>query len=239
MSARDTAAVGDAPPLLEPPKALDKRSLSERTYAILQAEIVSGRMPPGHRIDVDALARTLEVSKTPIKESLQRLALEGLVDIAPRRASFVAASDPRRLIELLQVRRMLEVGACADVVAHSKEQDASSLHGMMAQMQAYARGNGDRSDLLPFLQFDQAFHSRFMAIAGNSELDRIYQHMRVHMQVGRAYYLSPSLDMSQTIEEHAAIMRCIEERDVPRLQGAVSTHIERVQAFIQARINHE
>ncbi len=226
------ASTEDVVSTLNLPVALDKRSLSEQTYAILQAEIMSGRMPPGQRIDVDALAGTLGVSKTPIKESLRRLELEGLVEIAPRRASFVAAPNPRRLIDLLQVRRMLEVGACADVVGCSGDNDTAALLDTIRRTKELSVGEAEMPDLVAFLSLDQAFHTRFISIAGNIELNRIYEHLRGHMQVGRTYYMSRSLDIHQAIEEHTAIVHSLQAKDIPGLQAAVTVHIERVQAFI-------
>ena len=212
----------------------DTRSLSERVYGLLLNEIVSGRLGANAQIDIDDLARQLQISRTPIKESLSRLSAEGLVDIVPRRGSFVSRSHPRRLVELLDVRRMLEEGCCDDVTARADDEGIAALRAELKLMKEISSVEVWRAKVDDFVKLDQAFHVRFVALAGNSELDRLYERLHVHMHIGRVYYPSATIDLDRTMAEHEAIVDALERRDAEGLREVVRDHITRVRAFVAA-----
>ena len=93
------------------PASLDRRTLWQRVHDHLRDEIVSGALPPGAELHEFALARSLGVSRGPVREALGRLATEGLVTIRPRRGAIVRALSNEEFIEAYQVREALEMMA--------------------------------------------------------------------------------------------------------------------------------
>ena len=83
-------------------------TLTEQAYRQLEEEIVTLRLEPGEFLSEYALATSLEIGRTPIREALQRLAREGLVTILPRKGILVSETDPRKQLLVLEVRRELE-----------------------------------------------------------------------------------------------------------------------------------
>jgi DNA-binding GntR family transcriptional regulator len=224
---------------LEMHDAFDTRSLSERVYGLLLNEIVSGRLAANAQVDIDELARQLHISRTPIKESLNRLAAEGLVDIVPRRGTFVSRSHPRRLLELLDVRLMLEEGCSDDVAARADEAGVAALRAELDQMREFSTADVWRAKVDDFVKLDQAFHIHFVSLAGNAELDRLYERLHVHMHIGRVFYPSATIDLDRTMVEHEAIVEALERRDGPGLRQVVRDHIGRVRGFVAATLEPE
>jgi DNA-binding GntR family transcriptional regulator len=218
--------------------SFDTRSLAARAYGLILNEIVSGRLAPNQQIDIDGLAQQLGISRTPIKESLSRLAAERLVDILPRRGTFVCEFNTKRLLDLLQVRRMLETGCCTEVAEAATHADVARLRDLAEEMRRFD-ADAIRSDFQTLIALDQEFHDRFVTLAGNAELIRMHRQARVHMLIGRVYFLSDSLDLEQMYAEHAAIVDALAARDVRRLETAVGDHITRVRDSVAARVDGE
>jgi DNA-binding GntR family transcriptional regulator len=98
---------------------INQTKISDQVYEYLRGEIISGRLAPGERLDLDRIVEQLKVSKMPIKEALGRLAGEGLVDIQSRRGTYVGRVDARDLAETFEVRRALEMLAGLSILVRS------------------------------------------------------------------------------------------------------------------------
>src|SRR5689334_24130772 len=96
--------------------------LSDRAYAALRDRLIAVVIPPGSPIDEDALTRELAVGRTPVREAIRRLALEGLVVVYPRRGTFAAAINITSLTDLTDVRTVLEAHA-AERAARLRDDD--------------------------------------------------------------------------------------------------------------------
>src|SRR5512136_2843678 len=103
--------------LVEPYFPLDRTDLTERTYAVLKDRILTRRMEPGARVSVPEVASALGVSRTPVNDALKRLANEGLVEIVPRRGTFVTGLTASDVSELFDIRLLIEAHAVEAIVA--------------------------------------------------------------------------------------------------------------------------
>src|SRR5262245_36806155 len=91
---------------------LTLRGVLEETFDLLKSKILAGELAPGQRVDVALIAKQLEVSRTPVNDALQKLAAQDLVQIIPRKGSFVKRISPRDLEHIYQMRQALEGKAC-------------------------------------------------------------------------------------------------------------------------------
>ena len=82
--------------------------LADRAYRELSRAIITGRIEPGTRLSVPELARQLDISRSPVREAVQRLIYDGLAENRGRRGAIVAMIDPRDFLSLLEVRQLLE-----------------------------------------------------------------------------------------------------------------------------------
>src|SRR2546426_10841865 len=110
--------------------------LSDRAYAALRDRLISLAVPPGAPIDEDTLTRELGVGRTPVREAIRRLALEGLVVVSPRRGTFAAAINITSLTDLTDVRTVLEAHAAERAARLADEDDRAGASRLIDDLRA-------------------------------------------------------------------------------------------------------
>ena len=103
--------------------SLQAKRLTDTVYTLLREQILSGAFAPGERLNVEALAHQLNISQTPLKGALALLVNDGLVEVQPRRGTFIAQVSPRQISELVAIRRALELLAAETILDHVTPED--------------------------------------------------------------------------------------------------------------------
>ena len=203
------------------PAVLDPRTLWQRVHEHLREEIVSGRLTPGTELQEVVLARSLGVSRGPIREALGRLATEGLVTIRPRRGAVVRALSNEEFIEAYQVREALEMMAVQLATPALTAEDLAAMERLIEEMAA----RGEAEDTQGFFEANTAFHQRFFEAAGNRMLSELYRQLRGQIDRHRLRSLELRGDLRRSIDEHRAILWAARTGDVERAVRLTSDHI--------------
>jgi DNA-binding GntR family transcriptional regulator len=214
-------------PAAEPsPAAVSVQRLTDAAYRILKAQILSQAFAPGQRLRVDDLAARLGMSRTPVKDALNALAAEGLVDIVPRRGTFVAGLSAETIAEVFELRRALELLAAESLVARVTDEEIAELKELLAALDDSAQDDADEH-----MRRNMAFHRAFVRMAGNRKLLEVYESLNVHIQIARihARWQNWQQRRPQEREEHQAILQALETRDAASLAAAVDAHIRRAK----------
>ncbi len=216
--------------------ALEHQHINEQTYEILLSRILSQQFAPGQRLQVDEIAAALRVSRTPVKDAINRLAVEGLIVVVPRKGTFVADVTPEGLTDLFDVRLMIELHAAELAIVRGSDEDIAELESLVSSLEKFV--DGDRYiDYKTYLKLDNEFHLKMLRMAGNALLLKLYRDINLHIQVVRAYQKEPSvaIEAIQSHHEHQAILAALKARDVAAMRAAVTTHVQnRGQQFIKA-----
>lgn len=201
---------------------INQTKISEQVYDYLHGEIVSGRLAPGTRLDLDELVDLLKISKMPIKEAIGRLASEGLLDIQARRGTYVGKVDARDLAETFEVRCALEMLAGELAVTRATKLEVGQLRQLITRMES-SQNVGEHLDL------NFQFHSLIVGLSNNRKLIEMYHRLRVPIQVAAIHYRSEDwvARIAQEQKEHRAIVRALELRDAEAVSRAISSHIKR------------
>ncbi|HET7009700.1 MAG TPA: GntR family transcriptional regulator, partial [Anaerolineales bacterium] len=211
---------------------LHRTDLTEQTYQVLKDLILRRQLHPGERISVDDIAQRLGVSRTPVTDGLKRLAVEGLVDIVPRRGTFVSTLTAKDVAELFEVRAVIEQYAAHRILLEGKTEAYLRLIERPMQQMRQATESGDYRDYSAFMDGDRDFHLALVDLAGNDRLSRVYAELNVHIQVSRAHYLNTVEDAVQALLEHDAIVDAFRARDAEAVERSLGTHINNVRARI-------
>jgi len=203
------------------PASLDHRTLWQRVHEHLREEIISGRLAPGTELQEVALARSLGVSRGPVREALGRLATEGLVAIRPRRGAVVRALSNEEFIEAYQVREALEMMAVRLAVPRLTAEDLVAMEGLIDEMAS----RGEAEDVQGFFEANTEFHERFFQIAGNRMLSELYRQVRGQIDRHRLRSLELRGNLRRSIEEHRAILWAARTGDIERTVRLASDHI--------------
>ena len=209
---------------------LNHTHLNEQTYKVLREKLLRRDLAPREKISVEEVAQALGVSRTPVVVALQQLANDGLVEIVPRRGTFVTEltvrdvaelSDMRLMIELYAAERILENGEAEAFLAHIQD----ALGGMERAMV-----DDDYGDYEAFIACDRDLHLELVRRAGNEHLLRVYSQMNVHMQIARAHYMDSVEKARQACHEHEMLVQAFRKRDLAGVRQALRAHIGTVKA---------
>ena len=213
-----------------PPLARRPVSLGEEVYAVLFAQIMSLKIAPGARITIDALARDLGVSPTPVREALGRLEGEGLIHKTHLVGYRAAPQLSRRQFDdLYDMRLMLEPYAAAKAAEAISEDSLATLAAIGREM---AEGEQDYGR---FAQLDQRFHDEIARAGGNGLVEEALDRLHTHVHLFRLMYHSTVTQGA--LREHAALVAALQQRDGPKAAKLMRAHIERSRARFAARMD--
>ena len=178
---------------------------SELIRAALERDILSGRLPPGTKLEEEALAIHYGASRTPVREALKQIASEGLVDLRPRQGAFVAQLTVGNLIEMFEVMSLLEADCAALASRRHTAQDRALLTGAHDACNRAAA----RNEPLEFYKANRDFHECIYRATHNAFLEDQTTALRNRLEVyRRETTFHPGL-MSVSLVEHEHILRSI------------------------------
>lgn len=211
--------------------------LRDVVFKTLRQGILTGELKPGERLMEIHLANKLGVSRTPIREAIRKLELEGLVTMIPRRGAEVAQITEKSMKDVLEVRKVLDnlsvELACERITEEEKEQ----LKNACVDFEDAVR-TGDFSMIA---KTDVVFHDIIVAATRNMRLSQMVNNLAEQMYRYRFEYIKDSSQHSRLIGEHREICQGIIERDKEKALAAIETHIDNQEKAVlrQIRIDRE
>jgi len=210
-------------------RPLRRVAITADVYQSLRDAIFSGELRAGERLDVQGLAGTFEVSNQPVKEALNRLALEGLVIIKPRSGTFVRTLTVDEMNHILDARLMIEGFAVRHMQSPSEE--------AIDRLDRLARDLADIANAAPFAylkynEVDIEFHEGLVELAQNPELLRLYRSLHSHYVTARAYFSSAQEKALASESDHEEIVKAIRRGARSRATSLVESHILSAQKGI-------
>jgi DNA-binding GntR family transcriptional regulator len=214
----------------EPDAPLENRTLREQVIDHLREEILASRLEPGTELGEAALARSLGISRGPLREALGQLTAEGLVTIVPRRGAVVTRLTRKEFIDAYQVREALESLAVRLAVPRLTVAQKAELHHLCAEMERLAAAG----DVPGFFELNRRFHRLLVAASGNTKLEAV--HAQLIAQMGRLMSRSAELrgGLERSAAEHRALVAAIDAGDAARSAMLLEEHIEVPQRLLDA-----
>jgi DNA-binding GntR family transcriptional regulator len=191
----------------------------------LREAIVFGRLKLGEAVSEDRLAALLNVSRTPVREALTALQMQGLVVIQPQRGSYVFQPTERDVADLCEFRRMVETHALR--LAYAK--GTSELGCDLAEAQARMEQAELNANALLAAKADEEFHNAFFAHCGNRILVESYALVSGRIGAVRFFARGSSGSREASSAGHRAIIRAIAARDLDTAETVLSKHIMNMQ----------
>ena len=209
--------------------------LRDVVFNTLRQAILKGELKPGERLMEIALAERLGVSRTPIREAMRKLELEGLVVMIPRRGAQVANITEKDLNDVLEVRIALE-NMAIEKACQNMTEDAMSKLWMAAKTFVRTTAEGD---LVKMAEADVAFHEIIYQASDNRRLIQVLNNLREQIYRYRVEYLKEEETRNLLVREHEEMTRAIRERDVKNAQRIAYQHIENQRMGIIRSIQTE
>lgn len=206
--------------------------LRDVVFITLREAILKGELAPGERLMEIALAQQLGVSRTPIREAIRKLELEGLVLMTPRKGAVVAEITKKDLKDVLEVREHLEELAVQLACDKATPEDIV----IMKKLHQEFIESLSQTDLTVIAEIDVRFHDAIYATTDNKRLIQILNNLREQMYRYRLEYIKDEAKRKTIVEEHEKIIRGIEEKNVEYAKQYIKTHINNQEAAILEKI---
>jgi DNA-binding GntR family transcriptional regulator len=200
--------------------SLAPRALYQDVAERLRQQIFARALEPGHWIDEQKLCLEFGISRTPLREALKVLAVEGLVTMKVRRGAYVTEMSAEDVTQVYHLLGLLESDAAAEVAQRASTADLAELRALHERLERQSRQRE------AFFASNEAFHLRLLAIAGNRWRAQIVADLRKVMKLNRHHSLFRRGRLADSLAEHRQIMQALERHDAKAAQALMRGHFE-------------
>jgi DNA-binding GntR family transcriptional regulator len=206
---------------------IDNSNLWDKTYAILKERLIRREFKPNEKLSIPQLAETLGVSRTPIRDALNRLEMEGLVTTISKVGTFVKPIEVSDVLDIMDTRLMLEFWTVESIAALPRRE----LHDTLTKMEDILLQSSrlmDSSVFESYLQadFNLAFHLEFIKLGRNQKNIEIYQNLMNYRFVAMKSSLITKEMVVTAQEQHYAIIDSLKAGDASDIKKVVHLHME-------------
>lgn len=199
-------------------------------YENLKKRIIHNTLKPGEPLNESSLSKELKTSKTPIREALQQLQKEGLVENIPGKGSFVSRISFQDIREIHEIREILECEAIKRAIMKVDKEKLKLLRDRFTSSEY-----GKEKSELSFFKSGDEIHTFIFETLGNSRLTEIYKGLQDHIVRNRIYFFnnSPSARSKESFQEHLEILDAMEAQDPERAEKAVRNHLRNSLEYLK------
>jgi DNA-binding GntR family transcriptional regulator len=210
----------------------DYKPLREVIFNSLREAIIIGELRPGERLMEVQLAEKMGVSRTPVREAIRKLELEGLVDMIPRKGAHVAELSVKDIMDVLEVRASLDGLATALAAERITDDELKELNHINGQFSTYI----EKENLSGSVKKDVEFHDIIYKASRNDKLITILSNLREQVQRFRVIYLKDYSSPKNLIKEHNDIFAAVSSRSLESARAVAKTHIKNQEKTILSSI---
>ncbi len=217
-------------------KLEEYKPLRDVIFENLREAILDGRLKPGQRLMEIQLAEQMGVSRTPVRESIRKLELEGLVVMIPRKGAYVSNMSLKDVIEVLEIRASLEGLAAYLAAERITDEDLIKLEKIADDFSQ----SKDDYDLETLLRKDVEFHECIFKATNNKKLHQLITSLWEQVYRFRFMYISDYESTVNIDKEHRLILDALKSRDSELAKKYAKEHIEKAEQFmIEKAMNKE
>ncbi len=199
---------------------LARRALYQDVADRLRQQIFARQLEPGSWIDEVKLAAEYGISRTPMREALKVLAVEGLVTLKAGRGAYVTEMSRDDVAQVYHLLALMESDAAAEVARRATPEQRSELRALHDKLEKQVRQRD------AFFATNEAFHLRLLEIDGNRWRAQIVTDLRKVMKLNRHHSLFKSGRLSESLAEHREIMKALEAGDAEAARRLMRAHFD-------------
>lgn len=202
---------------------IQKTTLHMQIADTLREMVMNGELKEGDKINENELCAVMGISKTPLREALRVLSVEGLICLVPNRGSFVTKPTIAEIIEMFEVMSALE-GVCARAAA-KKMNDAQFV--ALEKLHAKLESEYKRRDPKAYIRINNQYHAFIQELAGNRTLNQIVNGLRKKILLYRLQSLNLPGRFDDSIEEHRELLAAFRDRAPQRAERIMKLHLQK------------
>lgn len=220
---------------LQPIKLDSYKPLRELVCENIRQAIIDGTFSPGERLMEIQLADEMGVSRTPVREAIRKLELEGFVVMIPRRGTYVADISIKDITEIYEIRTCLDTLAAGLAAERITDEELEALNRLLVEIGQHIADN----NMEKIVEADTAFHDILYQASRNERLRSIINNLREQLTGIRGRSMSYPGRLIETMEEHRTLVDSIAARDSERAQEAARVHIENAEHTLMKSLTVE
>ncbi|MEW9672633.1 GntR family transcriptional regulator [Ammoniphilus sp. 3BR4] len=199
--------------------------LSDQVYVIIRDRIINNLLKPGTRLNFIELQEELKISKTPLREALNRLNMEGLVDVKPRSGSYITVPTKQDIIEIYDLRQAIEMKAVQLAIEHLPE---SALFDLQKEI-LHAEDMIKQGEYEYFMKSDTNFHGTILKYCGNVRIQNVMSTIESHIRWFGVITATTEERMYHSSRRHKQILEALFDKNGKLARDLLEIHIEEVK----------
>jgi DNA-binding GntR family transcriptional regulator len=203
----------------------------DRAYSLIREGILAGRHEPGERLGEAELAELTETSRTPIREALRQLEMEGLVEVLPHRGARVAEWTAADLEEIYDLRTMLEASAAERAAGRIEPKDLDRM-AELCDLMEQAAAPGPRQDLDRLAECNSEFHGLVRVAAASTRLVTMLNAVVQLPLVVRTFHRYSATDLARSCAHHRELVAALRRGDGLWAQSVMRSHVLAAKAVL-------
>jgi DNA-binding GntR family transcriptional regulator len=209
---------------------IDNTPLSEKIAQTIRNNIIKGIIKPGERLVEPKLSEQLGISRTPIREALRLLEMEGFIDIIPRRGAVVTTLSRKDIDDIFIIKMKLESLAAKLAVAHLEKADIDKMKELASKMEA-----GSAKGVTQLINWNYDFHNVFIYQCHNERLVRMLEGLQQQFKRATVYSFTTEGRTKKVNEEHQRLIDAFEAKDEDTVEKIVEQHVYNGWQFIRTQ----
>jgi len=194
-----------------------------RVYEEVRDAIASGRYAVGERLTEGAIAETMGVSRTPVREALRQLASEGFVTLSPHAGALVKGWSAQDARDVFETRAIIESDAAARAARNATAADVAALQDLAQRMETAARA--PVRDVSGYSELNRRFHARILSLSGNRHLEEIALNLMDMGFLVRAYRTFEQTNVERSLSDHQQLVEAIRDGDADCAAAVMRAHV--------------
>lgn len=196
--------------------------LRDIVFKTLRNAIITGELEPGERLMEIQLAEKMGVSRTPVREAIRKLELEGLIVMIPRKGAHVADFTEKDIQDVLEIRAALEALATRLACDRLDERDFLKLQLAVTEYSYAAK----KQDVNEMIKQDVEFHDIICQATGNDKLVQMFTNLKEQVERYRIAYLKNTTENAKVETEHLEILEALKNHDAQKASDLAISHIQ-------------
>ena len=209
---------------LEATMEYQEQSLGSQIFNRIRDDILSGNYTPGEELKEATLGKQLGVSRTPVREALRQLDLEGLVEIAPNRGAKVIGISRKDVEDIYHMRARLEGLAARKAAEQIKEEELAELEEVILLSEFHVK----KPESKQMVRLDGRFHEIMYRASGSRMLEHVLTDFLHYVKMARSHSVKTEHRAQESVKEHKRILEAIRQRDGDLAEQLANEHIQHV-----------
>ena len=193
----------------------------EEVYFQIRERVTSFELKPEERVNESALSKMLGVSRTPLREALNRLVTEGLLVYQTGRGFFCCPLNPSKILELYELREALETHAARLAIERASDQEFLDIRAFLLSV---APSYSKHSNTHKIVAFDEEFHLQLVRLSKNNEIVAALENLHERIRYVRWISMRQKIDI--THEEHLRLLNAVSSRNIELATQQIEAHVK-------------